>query len=108
MLRFKSTLNVVMLFSALLGLLFVIGCAGSAEKQEMSDFLKLYSDVVNEYEASDDTKRAQLKEKIDDYKLKCSTMISDLELNNKATPQVIKELEREYKEITNKYISLSS
>ena len=108
MLRFKSTLNFVMLFSALLGLIFVVGCAGSAEKQEMSDVLKLYSDVVNEYEASDDTKRAQLKEKIDTYKLKCSAMISDLELNNKATPQVIKELEREYKEITKKYTSLSS
>lgn len=108
MLRFKSTLNIVMSFSVILGLIFAIGCAGSAEKQEMSDFLKLYSDVVNEYEASDDTKRAQLKEKIDAYKLKCSTMISDLELNNKATPQVIEELEREYKEITKKFESLHS
>ena len=108
MLRFKSTLNFVMLFSAILGRRCGSGGAGSAEKQEMSDVLKLYSDVVNEYEASDDTKRAQLKEKIDTYKLKCSAMISDLELNNKATPQVIKELEREYKEITKKYTSLSS
>ena len=50
----------------------------------------------------------QLKEKIDSYRLKCSTMISDLELNDKATPQVVKELEREYKEITQKYESLKS
>jgi len=108
MLKFKSTLNFVMLFSALLGLIFVIGCAGSAEKQEMSEFLKLYSDAVSEYEAADDTQRAQLKEKIDSYKLKCSAMISELELNNKATPQVMNELEREYKEITKKYASLNS
>ena len=108
MLKFKSTLNFVMLLSALLGLIFVIGCAGSAEKQEISSFLKLYSDAVDEYEAADDTKRDQLKEKIDSYKLKCSAMISELELNNKATPQVMNELEREYKDITKKYASLNS
>ena len=108
MFKFKSTLNLVIFFSALLGLLFVIGCTASEEKQEMSNLLKLYSDAVNEYEAADDTKRAQLEEKIDSYKHECSTMIGDMELNNKATPQVIKELEKEYKEITRKYTSLSS
>jgi hypothetical protein len=108
MLKSKSTLNFVMLFSALLGLIFVIGCGGSAVKQEMSGFLKLYSDAVSEYEAADDTQKAQLKEKIDSYKLKCSAMISDLELNAKVTPQVMNELEREYKDITEKYASLNS
>ena len=106
MLKSKSTLNFVMLFAALLGLIFVIGCGGSAEKQEMSDLLKLYSYTVSEYEAADDTKRPQLKEKIESYRLKCSTAISELELNAKATPQVIKKLEREYKEITKKYETL--
>jgi hypothetical protein len=99
-------LKFAILFSALLGLIFVIGCGGSAEKQEMSKILKLYSDAVSEYEAADDTKRAQLKEKIESYRLKFSTAISELELNNKATPQVIKTLEREYKEITKKYETL--
>ena len=82
-------------------------CAASAENQEMSNLLKLYSDSVNEYEAADENKKAQLKEKIDAYKKKCSTIISDLELNNKATPQVIKKFETEYKEITKKYTSMS-
>jgi hypothetical protein len=108
MFKSKSTLNFVMLFAALLGLIFVIGCGGSAEKQEMSDLLKLYSDAVSEYEAGDDTKRAELEEKIESYRLKCTNMISELELNNEATPQVIKELEKEFKEITKKYESLSS
>ncbi|MGB9437513.1 MAG: hypothetical protein WCB15_06195 [Desulfobacterales bacterium] len=108
MLKSKSTLNFVMLFSALFGLIFVIGCGSSAEKQKMSDILKLYRNAVSEYEAADGTQRAQLKEKIDSYKLKCSAMISELELNNKATPQVMNELEREYKDITKKYASLNS
>ena len=106
MLKSKSTLNFVMLFSALLGLIFVIGCGDSALKQEMSEFLKLYSDAVNEYEAADDTKRAQMKEKIDSFRLKWMARIG--ELNDKVTPQVMNELEREFKEITKKYASLNS
>jgi hypothetical protein len=97
-----------MLFSALLGLIIVIGCGSSAEKQKMSETLTLYRSAVSEYEAADSTQRAQLKEKIDSYKLKCSTMMSELELNNKVTPQEMKELEREYKEISKKYASLNS
>ena len=108
MFKLQSTLIFVMLFSALFGLIFVIGCGGSAEKQEMSKLLKIYSDAVIEYEAADDTQRAQLKEKIDSYKLKCSDMMSELELNDKLTPQVMNELEREYKEITKKFASLNS
>ncbi len=106
MLKSKSTLNFVMLFSALLGLIFVIGCGDSAVKQEISEFLKLYSDTVSEYEVADDTKRAQLKEKIDSFRLKWSAMI--VELNDKVTPQVMNEIESEYKEITKKYASLNS
>ena len=108
MLKLQSTLNFVMLLSALLGLIFLIGCGGSAEKQEMSKLLKLYSDAVSEFEAADNTQRAQLKEKIDSYRHKCSTMISELELNNKVTRQVMNKLEKEYKEITEKYASLNS
>ena len=108
MLKSKSTLNFVMLFSALLGLMFVIGCSSSSEKQEMSEILKLYSNAVSEFEAADDTQRAQMKEKIDSYRLKCSAMISEFELNDKFTPQVMHELESEYKEITKKYASMNS
>ena len=106
MLKSKSTLNFVMLLSALLGLIFVIGCGGSKEKQEMSELLKLYSDAVIEYQAAGDTERAQLKEKIESCRHKWSARIG--ELNDKVTPQVMNELEREYKEITKKYASLNS
>jgi len=33
----------------------------SAEKQAMSDFLKLYSDTVDEYSAADESKKAEMK-----------------------------------------------
>ena len=106
MLKLRSKLNFAMLFSVLLGLIFVIGCGDSAEKQEITKLLKLYRDAVGEYEAAEDTQRAQLKEKIDSYRQKCSAMLSDLELNNKVTRNVMSELEREYKEITDKFASL--
>jgi hypothetical protein len=106
MLKSKLTLSFVMLFSALLGLIFVIGCGDSAVKQEVSEFLKLYSNTVSEYEAADDTKRTQMKEKIDSFRHKWSAM--ELELSNKVTPQVMNEMEREYKDITKKYASLNS
>ena len=106
MLKARSTLIFVMLFSALIGLIFVIGCGGSAEKQQMSEFLKLYSDAVSEFEVADDTKRAELKEKIDSYRLKGLAMIG--ELNDKVTPQVMQELEDQFKAITKKYTSLNS
>lgn len=106
MLKSKSTLNFVMLFSALLGLIFVIGCGGSAEKQKMSELLKLYHDAVINYEVAGDTEKAQLKEKIDSYRHKWSAGIS--ELNDKVTPQVMNEMEREYNEITKKYETLNS
>lgn len=108
MLKFKSRLNFVTLLFALLGLIFVIGCAESAEKQEISKFLKLYGDAVGEFEKADNTQRAQLKEKIDSYKLKCSTLMSELELNNNVTPQVMNKLEKEFHEITKKYELLNS
>ncbi len=106
MLKPKSTLSFVMLFSALLGLLFVIGCGDSAVKQEMSEFLKLYSNTVSEYEAADDTKRAQMKEKLDSFTLKWSAMI--VKLNDKVTPQVMNEMESEYNKIAKKYSLLNS
>ena len=106
MLKSKSTLGFVMLFSTLFGLIFVIGCGDSAVKQEVSEFLKLYSDAVSEYEVADGTKRAQMKEKMNSFRLKWSAMIG--ELNDKVTPQVMNELEREYKEIAKKYAALNS
>ena len=106
MIKLKSTLNFVVVFSALFGLVFVIGCGNSAKKQVMSDFLKLYSDSVNEYSTADDSKRAELKEKLDSFKTKW--MQIKMEMDGQVTPQVLDELDNEYEKITKKYTSLAS
>jgi len=106
MIKFKSTLNFVIVFSALFGLVFVIGCGTSAEKQAMSDYLKLYDDSVNEYSTADDSKRAGLKEKLDTLKAKWWGI--KIEMDGQVTPQALNELEKEYEKITKKYVSLTS
>ena len=108
MAKSKSTLNMVMLFAAMLAMILVISCAGSEEKQEMSNILKLYSDAVKEYEAADDTKKAELKAKVDSYRHQCSDKINEIVASDKVTPQVMRELEKEFKEITQKYTLLTS
>jgi len=103
MIRFKSTLNFVIVFSALLGLL--IGCGSSAEKQAMSDFLVMYNNTVDEYSAADESKKAEMKEKLDSFKTKWANI--KMEMNGEITPQTLDKLDNEYQKITKKYISLT-
>ena len=106
MIKFKSTLNFVIVFSALFGLVFVIGCGSSAEKQTMSDYLKLYSDTVDEYSAADDSKRAVMREKLDSLKAKWTEITIDMD--GQVTPQTLDKFANEYNKITKKYDSLAS
>ena len=105
MTRFKSTLNFVIVLSALFGLVFVIGCGSSAEKQAMTDFLQQYEQAVDEYAAADESKKAEVKEKLESFKSKWSNM--EMELAGKVTPQVYQQLEKEYEKITKKYASMA-
>jgi len=104
MIRFKSTLNFVIVLSALLGV--VIGCGNSAEKQALTDFLVLYENTVNEYSAADESKRVELKEKLDSYESKWTDM--KMEIGSEITPQTLDKLEIEHHKITKRYHSLTN
>ncbi len=106
MIKFRSTLNVMIMFAALFGLVVVIGCGSSAEKQVMSDFLKQYSDSVNEYSTADDSKKAELKEKLDSFKAKWTEI--KIDMDGQVTPQTIDEFDKEYEKITKKYAASAS
>ena len=105
MIKFKTTLNFVIVFSALFGLVFVIGCGSSAEKQATSDLLQQYSQTVDEYFSADQSKKAEMEEKLDSYKTKWSDM--KMEMDGQVTPQALDELDNEYKKITKKYASMA-
>ena len=104
MFRFKSTLNVIIVFTALLGL--VIGCGSSAEKQALTDFLALYNNTVEEYSAANESMKAGLKEKLDSFKSKWGDL--KMELGAEVTPQTLSKMDNEYQKITKKYVSLTN
>ena len=106
MFKTKSTLNFVIVFLAIIGLAFVIGCGSSQEKQMMSDFLQQYNQEVDEYSAADNGKKAEMEEKLDSYQSKWSDMKMDLD--GQVTPQALDELDKEYDKIQKRYASLAN
>ena len=109
MFKTRSILNYVIVLLAILGLVFVIGCGGSKEKQQMSDFLQQYSETVTEYSdvvnKTDKSKKAELEERLNAYKSKWTDM--KIEMGSEITPQALDKLDREYQNITKKYSSLT-
>jgi hypothetical protein len=105
MIRFNTTLNLVILFAALLGFVFIIGCGNSKEEQKMVDFLKLYSDTVDQYAAADTAKKAELKVKLDTFASKWSDM--EMEMDGRLTPNDLEKYDKQYNEIKDRYTSLA-
>jgi hypothetical protein len=98
-----------MLVSAVIGLVFVIGCGGSEEKHKMSDFIQEYSKTIDEYsdavDKADTAKKAEIEGKIKSYASKWSDM--KMQLEDQITPQALDEFEKEYHKITQKYKALA-
>jgi len=107
MIRIKTSLNYVIVLSAVLGLVLVIGCGGSAEKQAMTDLLQQYSRTVDEYSSADQSKKAEIEKKLDSYKAKWSNMKMEMGLSDSVTPQILEKMDIEYQKITTKYVSLA-
>jgi hypothetical protein len=94
-----------MVMLAICGLVFAIGCGDSQEVQAMKDFLKLYSDTVDEYAAADEAKKAELKAKLDTFKSKWSNM--EMEMDGRITPNDLEKFDKQYKEIQKKYTEIA-
>ena len=109
MFKVRSTLRYVIVLSAIIGLVFVIGCGSSQEKQQMSNFMQQYSKAVTEYSdvinTADKSKKAELEEILDSYKTKWTNM--KIEMGGEITPQTLNSLDQEYQKITKKYSSLA-
>ena len=109
MFKARSALRHIIVLSAIFGLVFVIGCGSSKEKQQMSNFMQEYSKTLTEYSdvvnKADKSKKAELEEILDSYKTKWTNM--KIELSSEITPQALNTLDQEYQEITKKYSSLA-
>ena len=105
MIRSKTTLFFVLVLSALFGLVVIVGCGNSNEAQTMTDFLKLFSDTVDQYAAADDTKKAELKAELDSFHSKWSDMA--MQMDGLVTPNDLEKFEKQFKEIEKKYNALA-
>jgi len=109
MFNLKSTLNCVIVLSAFVGFLFVVGCGSSAEKQKMTEFLQNYDQTVDEYSSvvsnTDNTKKTELEGKLDNLMNEWTNI--KIDVGSEVTPQALDKLENEYKVITKKYKTLA-
>lgn len=107
--KIKSTLIQLIVLSAILGLVFVIGCGKSRETQQMSDFLQQYSKTLDEYSdvihKHDNSQKAKIEEKLKSYNTKWTDM--KIEMGEEVTPQTLNKLDAEYQAISKKYHQLA-
>ena len=109
MLKLKSTLNFVIVLTVVTGFFFVIGCGPSAEKIKMTEFIQNYGQIVDEYSVvvqnGDNAKKSELEGKVATLMNEWNNIV--MEISSEVTPQVMNEMENEYKNITKKYKTLS-
>lgn len=110
MLRARSLLTTIIIFSAILGLMALIGCGPSKEKQQMSGFITEYSQAVDKYaelfEQADKNGIAEVKANIESFESRWSDMKMDIA--SEVTPQVLNQLDDEFKMITKKFQAISA
>lgn len=109
MVRIKSTLPCFMLLSAIIGLVFVIGCSGSEDKHKMSGLLQEYSKTLDEYSAAvnkaDTAKKTEIEARLKAYDARWSDL--KIEMSDRITPQTLDEFDQEYQKFTKKYKELA-
>ena len=109
MFRIKSILSFLMVLSAIIGLVFVIGCGSSEEKHKFSDFLQEYSKTLDEYadavNKADTTKKADLEGKLNSFDSRWSDI--KMQMADEITPQALDNFEQEYQKINKKYKELA-
>ena len=110
MLRARSLLTTIIVFSTILGLMALIGCGPSKEKQQMSNFLTEYNQEVDTYaelsKKADKNGIAEVKAKIESFESRWSDMKMDIA--SEVTPQVLNQLDDEFKMITKKFQAISA
>lgn len=105
MVKFKSILNYAGVLVAVAGLVFVIGCGNSVEKQKMTEFVQELEKAVSKYASADDGHRAELAAKVETLIAKWNEM--KMEMGSELTPQVLDKLDIDYKKFAKKFKALS-
>ena len=105
MIKVRSTLSYVVVIALISGLVFILGCGNSPEKQKMSDFLQEFGQTVTEFAAADQGNKAELEAKLKGYMSKWTQMKYDL--GAELTPQALGKMDSEYQKIAKEYKNLA-
>jgi outer membrane murein-binding lipoprotein Lpp len=105
MLKIKSNLNFVVALAAIAGLVFLVGCGDSQEKQQMTAFIQEFGTAVQEYAKAEDGQKANLEAKLNSLMKEWTHM--KLEMGSELTPQVLEKLDLEYKKFAKEFKTLS-
>ena len=105
MLKVKANLNLVVVLAAIVGLVFVIGCGTSQEKQQMTDFIQKFGQEVDEYAKAEDGQKAELAVKIESDMAKWTQL--KIDMGSELTPQVLDKLDAEYQRLAKEFKTLS-
>jgi len=88
----------------------LVGCGPSKQQQQMSGFLVEYTKAVDAFEVAagkaDTNGMSEEKAKIESYISQWTTLKNDL--GSELTPQVLNELDDQFKNITKKYEALAA
>ena len=106
MLKIKPNLNYVVVFAAIIGLVLVIGCGTSQEKQQMTDFIQKFGKEVDEYAKAENGQKPELAAKIESDMAKWTEM--KMEMGSELTPTVLDKLNSEYQKFAKEFKTLSS
>ena len=106
MLKIKPNLNYVVACAAIIGLVFVIGCGTSLEKQQMTDFIQKFGKEVDEYAKAENGQKAELAAKIESDMAKWTEM--KMEMGSELTPTVLDKLDTNYQKFAKEFKTLSS
>ena len=101
----KLNLNFAVVLAAIVGLVFVIGCGTSLEKQQMTDFIQKFGQEVDEYAKAEDGQKAELAAQIESDMAKWTQMKMDM--GGELTPQVLDKLDSEYQRLAKEFKTLS-
>jgi mevalonate kinase len=105
MLRIKPNLNYLVIFAAIAGLVFVIGCASSKEKQQMTQVIDQIGKTLDEYAKADGNQKAELEEKLVSYMEKWSHM--RMEMGGNIAPHTLDKLDSEFQDYEKEFKKLS-
>jgi outer membrane murein-binding lipoprotein Lpp len=105
MLKIKSNLTFVAVLAAITGLVFLVGCGESQEKQQMSAFIQEFGSAVQEYAKAEDGQKAELETKLATLMEKWTQM--KIDMGSEITPQVLDKLDAEYQKFAKEFKTLS-